>query len=137
MPIHPDPELKHALESASAGLTYGSESDRPFSFFFLAGGGDEPPGVEAFARLMGEPAGSPAEERSLDEFFARHAETSDPWDVEAQRIRPRYEALRDEIRARLRGATVYRLGRIEVRCYVVGGDGRGNLAGLQTVAVET
>ncbi|MBD0321465.1 MAG: hypothetical protein ICV87_14090 [Gemmatimonadetes bacterium] len=32
---------------------------------------------------------------------------------------------------------VFRIGNIEVRCYVVGGDGRGNLAGLETVAIET
>lgn len=133
----PDPELKRELEAASADLTYGSESDRPFSFFFLAEAGDEPPGVAEFARRMGEPAGSPAEERPLDRFFAGHTETSDPWDAQAQAIRPRYEALRELLRTRLRGATVYRLGKIEVRCYVVGGDGKGNLAGLETVAVET
>ncbi|HZG44383.1 MAG TPA: nuclease A inhibitor family protein [Longimicrobium sp.] len=133
----PHPELKRELEAASAGLTYGSEADRPFSFFFLEGAGDEPPGVEAFARLLGEPPGSPAEERSLDRFFSGHTETSDPHDVQTQRIRPRYEALRELLRIRLRGATVYRLGRIEIRCYVVGGDGKGNLAGLETVAVET
>jgi hypothetical protein len=133
----PDPELKKALETASAGLTYGSESDRPFSFFFLAGAGDEPPGAAAFARLLGEPPGTPVEERSLYRFFSGHTETSDPWDAESQRIRPRYEALRELLRTRLRGATVYRLGKIEVRCYVIGGDGRGNLAGLETVAVET
>lgn len=133
----PDPELRQALEAASAGLVYTSEADRPFTFFFLPGGGDEPPGPAAFARLLGEAQGVVAEERSLDDFLARHAETSDPWDAAAQRIRPRYEALRELVRTRLRGATVYRLGRIEVRCYVVGGDGKGNLAGLGTVAIET
>ena len=132
-----DPELKGELETASAGLTYGSEADRPFSFFFLPDAGDAPPGVDEFARLMGEPAGTPVEERSLDHFFSGHTETSDPWDAQAQAIRPRYEALRELLRTRLRGATVYRLGRIEIRCYVVGGDGKGNLAGLETVAVET
>ena len=133
----PDPELKRELEAASADLTYGSEADRPFSFFFLPDAGDEPPGVDEFARRMGEPAGTPAEERSLDHFFAGHTESSDPWDEQAQRIRPRYEALRELLRTRLRGATVYRLGRIEIRCYIVGGDGKGSLAGLETVAVET
>jgi hypothetical protein len=32
---------------------------------------------------------------------------------------------------------VFRLGRIEVQCFVVGDDGAGSLAGLRTVAVET
>ena len=132
-----DAALRERLERAAEGLVYSSESDRPFEFFLLPGAGDAPPGAEAFGRMVGAPPGAPAEERSLDDFFARHAETSDPYDVETQRIRPRYEALREMLRTALRGATVYRTGRIEVACWVVGGDGRGNLAGLRTVAVET
>lgn len=130
-----DPGLRERLERAAEGLTYGSESDRPFEFFFLPGAGDAPPGAEAFGRMVG--AEGPVEERDLDTFFMRHAETSDPYDVESQRIRPRYEALRELLRSSLRGTTVYRTGRIEVHCFVVGGDGRGNLAGLRTIAIET
>jgi hypothetical protein len=125
----PDAALRERLEREAEGLAYTSESDRPFEFFFLPGAGDRPPGAEAFARLIGAEPASPLEERDLDEFFLRHAET--------QRIRPRYEALRETLRNELRWTTVYRIGRIEVQCYVVGGDGRGNLAGLRTVAVET
>jgi hypothetical protein len=131
----PDAALRERLERAVEGLTYGSESDRPFEFFFLPAGGDAPPGAEAFGRLIG--AAGAVEERDLDDFFMRHAETADPYDTEAQRIRPRYEALRETLRTELRGTTVYRTGRIEVQCYVVGGDGRGNLAGVRTVAIET
>ncbi|HYR12112.1 MAG TPA: nuclease A inhibitor family protein [Longimicrobium sp.] len=131
----PDPGLRERLEREAEGLTYGSESDRPFEFFFLPGGGDAPPGAEAFGRLIG--ATGPVEERDLDDFFMRHVETIDPADTEAQRIRPRYEALRETLRTALRGTTVYRTGRVEVQCYVVGGDGKGNLAGVRTVAVET
>jgi hypothetical protein len=131
----PDPGLRERLEAAAEGLTYGSESDRPFEFFFLPGGGDAPPGPEAFGALIG--AAGEVEERDLDDFFMRHVETIDPQDTEAQRMRPRYEALREMLRTALRGTTVYRTGRIEVQCYVVGGDGKGNLAGVRTVAVET
>lgn len=127
--------LRARLEGAAEGLTYTSESDRPFEFFILPGAGDEPPGAEAFGRLVG--AAGAVEERSLDDFFMRHIETSDPYDTESQRIRPRYEALRETLRTSLRRTTVYRTGRIEVQCYVVGGDGRGNLAGMRTVAIET
>lgn len=132
-----DPALRERLERESAGLTYTSESDRPFELFFLPGAGDRPPGVDAFARLVGAPEDSPREERDLDDVFARHTDTSDPYDAETQRIRPRYEALRETLRTTLRWTTVYRIGRIEVQCYMVGGDGRGNLAGVRTVAVET
>src|SRR5690349_3240953 len=39
-----DGALRARLEGAAEGLTYGSESDRPFEFFFLPGAGDQPPG---------------------------------------------------------------------------------------------
>ena len=131
----PDPGLRERLERAVEGLTYGSESDRPFEFFFLPGGGDGPPGAEAFGRLVG--AAGAVEERDLDDFFMRHGETIAPADTEAQAMRPRYEALREMLQTELRGTTVYRTGRVEVQCYVVGSDGKGNLAGVRTVAIET
>ncbi len=132
-----DPALRERLEREAEGLVYSSESDRPFEFFAIPGAGDRPPGVDAFARLVGAPPGAPREERDLDDFLARHTDTSDPYDHEAQRIRPRYERLRETLRGALRWTTVYRIGRIEVQCYALGGDGRGNLVGLKTVAVET
>lgn len=132
-----DPALRARIERAAEGLTYTSESDRPFEYVFLADAGERPPGARPFAAIVGAAPGAPVEERSLDDFFARHAETADPHDLEAQRVRPRYEALRALLRAELRGATVYRVGRVEVACWVVGGDGRGNLAGVRTVAIET
>ena len=133
----PHAALRERLEQAAEGLTYTSESDRPFEFFALPGAGDRPPGADVFARLVGAGEDEPREERDLDDFFARHTDTVDPYDAQAQRMRPRYEALREALRGELRWTTVYRVGRVEVRCYVAGGDGRGNLVGLRTVAVET
>jgi hypothetical protein len=40
------------------------------------------------------------------------------------------------ITTRLRGVRVYRIGTIEVECYVAGLDSFGNIVGLKTVAVE-
>lgn len=77
------------------------------------------------------------EVRSVDEFFARHTTTSDPYDGETQRIRPKYEALVRLLSRRLRDVKAYRIGTIEIACYVAGLDAEGNLAGLKTVAIET
>jgi hypothetical protein len=71
------------------------------------------------------------------EFFNRHTATSDPYDTEAQRIRPRYENLVSLLERRLRDVKVYRVGKTEIDCYALGLDDQGNLAGLKTVAVET
>jgi hypothetical protein len=133
-----DPGLRHELERACSDLVYSSESDRPFEFFaFPLPGRSAPPSAADFARLIGREDGERAEEKSLVDFFARHTATSDPYDSEAQRVRPRYEALMRTISTKLRGVRVYRLGRIEVECYIAGLDTHGNLVGLKTVAVET
>lgn len=133
-----DPELRRRLEAEAEGLVYTSESDRPFEFFFLPGAAAAGvPDREAFAAALGAAPGTRVEERSVEDFLMRHIETSDPYDTEAQRIRPRYERLRDTLETALSEPRVYRLGTVEVHCYAVGADGRGNLAGLHTVAVET
>jgi hypothetical protein len=117
---------------------YSSESDRPFEFFSIHYPGRRiPPDAEDFAALIGGDADVRVEERSLTDFFARHTATSDPYDSEAQKIRPRYEALMRLLSMRLRDVKVYRVGKIEVTCYIAGLDGNGNLAGLRTVAIET
>lgn len=67
----------------------------------------------------------------------RHIETSDPYDARAQQIRPRYEMLKQVLHNELADIRVFRVGIIEVSCYIVGLDGAGNASGLKTVAIET
>ena len=85
---------------------------------------------------MGAPDATSAEVRSLEDFFARHTTTSDPYDGEAQKLRPRYEELVRLLSQRLRDVKAYRIGKNEVSWFVVGLDADGNLAGLKTSAVE-
>ena len=130
--------IRERLEQAAEGLTYTSESDRPFEAFELAGGGAGwPYGVEEFARRIGAPADAPRGEQSLYQLFAPHIERTDPYDTQTQALRPRYEALRALLAGELRDVRVFRIGRIEIDCYAVGADGAGSLVGLRTVAVET
>jgi hypothetical protein len=130
--------LREELERASSGLVYSSESDRPLEFFSLRyPGKSASPGVTEFARLIEAPPGEVVEIRSFEKFFARHTTTGDPYDGEAQKIRPRYEELVRVLSRNLRDVKVYRVGTIEVSCYIAGLDTDGNLAGLKTVAVET
>lgn len=130
--------LRSRFESAADGLVYTSESDRPFEWLFLENAGAGwPYDADELARRVGARDGERIEERSLDDFFRRHIETSDPYDVRAQQIRPRYESLKALVSSALRHPRVVRIGSIEVRCLIVGSDGQGNLAGLSTVAIET
>jgi hypothetical protein len=135
--------LAARLEAAADGLVYSSESDRPFVGFHLpaarlaAAGAAWPLNAAAFAALMGAAADEPAEERSLDDFFSRHIECVEPVDGVAWARLPRYEALKALLRRELRAPRVFRIGRVAVRCFVVGAAADGGLAGLETVAVET
>ena len=134
-----DPRLREELERASSGLTYSSQSDRPFEFFALNYPGKRTtPSASEFPELVGAPGDLPVEVVSLEIFFARHTTTSDPYDSDAQRLRPRYEDLARVLSQRLRDVKVYRLGAGpgEVTCYIAGLDASGNLAGLKTVALE-
>lgn len=134
----PDPILRKRLEQAADGLVYSSEGDYPFEFFFLPmGGGSEPLTPQRFAALVGAPPDAPVRQTTLDRFLSNHIETSDPWDVETQRIRPRYEHLKALLQENLRDVRVFRVGEIQVRCYIVGKDRQGNLVGFVTTAVET
>jgi hypothetical protein len=129
--------LEQELRRASSGLVYSSKSDRPFDFFSIPYPGKRAsPSAAEFARLVGTPDATPVDVRSVENFFARHTTTSDPYDSEAQKLRPRYEALVRLLSQRLRDVKAYRIGKIEVSWYVGGLDAHGNLAGLKTTAVE-
>ena len=132
-----DPALRQRLEAAAGGLLYGSEGDEPFDFFALPWPEGEPVTLAAFAARLGAPADATTREIDLDRFLRHHVEHVDPYDAAAQALRPRYERLRDTLREALREVRVFRIGEVQVHCYAVGRDGRGNLAGLHTVAIET
>jgi hypothetical protein len=125
------------LEDAAAGLTYTSESDYPFTWWFHAGPVADPLTVTAFRATLGVAPTVRVETRDLDEFFARHIEWVDPYDATAVALVPRYERLRETVREVLRDPQVFRVGRIAIDCYIVGFDRAGNLVGLRTVAIET
>jgi len=128
---------RRRLERAAAGLLYTSESDYPFEYVFFAVDTRAPLTEAAFRAIAGVPADSLVEERTLDDFFARHIERVDPGDSAAVALVPRYESLKRVIRTSVRGVRVYRVGQIAIRCYVVGVDARGNVIGLATKAIET
>jgi hypothetical protein len=110
--------LREELERASSGLVYSSEADRPFEFFsFRYRGRRSSPDGPEFARLVGALPESRVEIRSVDDFFARHTTTSDPYDGETQRVRPRYEELMRLLSRRLRDVKAYRIGEVEVACW--------------------
>ena len=153
----PTPTTRTLLERAARDLTYTSESDYPFTWFFQSVArtqGDAPAGeldedlfvpessprelsVEDFRSLLEVSPAERVDVVSLDVFFARHIENVDSADSAAVALVPRYLALRESLRRTVDGVQVFRVGQIVIRCYIVGIDRDGNLAGLTTTAIET
>lgn len=129
--------IRLRLERAAAGLLYTSESDYPFTFYHRSARTTAPLTVAVFRATAGVPADSVVDEVSLDSFLARHIERVDPADSAAVALVPRYRALKRALRETVRSPRVFRVGRIAIRCYVVGVDAFGNVAGFETVAIET
>jgi hypothetical protein len=147
----PQVSLREELERAAAGLSYMSESDYPYKFFSLPSEGEDDLTPEGFLKSFGlsrqllDELGAQTErlveQRSLEDFFPgeddiaerRGADTSDPEVVaEWEKLRGLLAALK-----RLRNVTVFRVGQVEIRCYIAGLDEQGNIAGLVTTAIET
>lgn len=144
--------LGEELELAAEGLRHMSESDYPFQFFTLPTQDEKELTPQGFLDRLGisgsllSTLGVPPErlirEKSFEGFFPSAddlAERSgaDPDDPEVVEKSERYRALEAVLNARLRDLTVFRVGEVEVRCYIAGRDERGNVAGLMTTSVET
>lgn len=144
--------LGEELEKAAEGLRHTSESDYPFKFFTLPAEGEDDLTPQGFLSRLGVtqmvidefnlPLDRLVEERAVDGFFPSADELADYHgtdtnDPEVVAESKQYRKLEAMLRKRLRGLKVLRVGQVEIRCYVVGLDKRGYLAGLVTTAVET
>jgi hypothetical protein len=131
--------LREALERATEGLLYGSESDRPFEFVRFAGD-TRPVATLApvdVAALAGLP-GARVTERAAERYLEHHAARFDPEDPRSVELAPRYRALQALMRQTFPVLRAFRVGEVEVLVLALGNDpATGELAGLSTVAVET
>lgn len=140
-----------ALELASAGLWFTSESDYPVEAFVVPGGAlDAATATTVLAPAFVQRPGQPpledleAEEVPVAWFFDRYTVAQDWWEPERHEVAPRWQALRDVVELQLEDARVYRLGVYQGRnlsgqidVFVVGRTADGAWAGVRTVSVET
>src|SRR4051812_2675451 len=147
-------KLCKELEKAANGLTYTSESDCAYQFFALQQRSlhqqDDKLTCLEFLGCIGlseellnnlkVPVDQLIEERSFTGFFptlediAGSENINDP-DVIAQSNQ--YRKLEKLLIKRLRDIKVFRVGVVDVRCYIAGFFNEGNIAGLVTTAIET
>ena len=129
-------ETVSALAAASAGLTYQSETDAPWAAFSWPSA-QGPPTAAGVKKQGRHKASAPAQEQSLDEFFAPLVENKDWYGDEEKAAAAKYRALLEVVRQKLTDAKVVRVGERKVAVYVVGAAKEGGWAGLKTTAVET
>ena len=127
--------LSADLDAACDGLVYISETDAPVRPFFrergTAGGS-----ATAQEKLESETAMA-CRRTDVDEFFGRLIRTEE-WHTPAQRLNAeKFRLLKDLLVSRLSDLGVYKCGTIRVKIFVVGNDRDGNIAGIETEAVET
>ena len=129
-----DQELIDRLSQASDNLLWQSESDYPLETVYIENV------TEVKSRLLQITNCTPETKikvEELDSFFKRATEEKDWYNEEEMLICQRYRDLAKLLKTHLTDIKVYRVGEIEVNCYIVGKTESGAIAGLSTISVET
>ena len=130
-----DEEVFRALQEATKGLLYMSESDYPFEV--IKWSGSEQLSPEYLRRRAGADSSAKVEESNLAEFFRVPAGEQE-WKGEEQLTEARkYQSLQTLLEDHLKDIKVYRVGEINISVYVVGRSTEGNWLGVATRVVET
>jgi Nuclease A inhibitor-like protein len=127
-------ELTEGLKQASEGLLWPSESDYPWETVWIENVED----IEAkLLAITDSPPETTIEIQELDRFFSRVTEEKDWYDEEEMAECKGYQNLVTLLKSHLTDIKVYRVGEIEVNCYILGKTASGSIAGLFTISVET
>lgn len=125
-----------ALQNASQGLEFQSETDAPFAPFFWPDEDAAPLSPERVLQLAGAKPGTPIKSTSLATFF-KSAITDEAWhNDEEQAEVARFKALVEAIKNTLSKPQVWKIGETSADVYIVGSVEGGHV-GLKTLVVET
>jgi histidine triad (HIT) family protein len=115
-----------ALQKASKGLSYTSETDAPLEPFVWDDSGALT--KKHLLELAGAPAGTSVEEETLDDFL--HAVPPEDKD--------KFDKLAAVLKEQMSDIKVFKVGdEAEKQAYIVGKTSDGKWAGLKTTVVET
>jgi len=131
----PEVNLSEEIKNAAEGLWYISETDA--EIFPFTGSKAEKVSKEILLEQIGKPPDAPVEEREFDQMFERFIKMQDWYGDEEKATAEKFAALKSVLEKNLTDRKVFKVGRIELDIYFVGLDEQGNLAGIQTKAVET
>ena len=129
-----DNELIERLKQASDGLLWLSESDYPFEVIYW----ETVDNIKS--KLLQVTSCTPEttiEVRELDKFFSKAVEEEDWYEEEEMTKCKRYRELVKLLKTHLTDIKVYRVGEVEVNCYILGKTESNAIAGISTISVET
>ena len=129
-----DTELIDRLKQASQGLLWQSESDYPFETVYWENVDDIKSKLLELTDCTSE---TKIEVRELDKFFSQATAEEDWYNDEEMAECKRYRELVHLLKTHLTDIKVYRVGEVEVNCYILGQTESGSVAGLSTISVET
>ncbi|MEM1241015.1 MAG: nuclease A inhibitor family protein [Cyanobacteria bacterium P01_H01_bin.26] len=129
-------DLLPELETACENLLWRSEADCPFEVVVLPLH-QQSLTVKMLLDSGDYPDNTPVTVVSLDDFF-KQALIERAWfdSRELKRVE-RYRNLRDLLETTLENLQVYRLGKVEIDVYILGGTEDDQVIGVKTQAVET
>jgi hypothetical protein len=126
-----------ALEQASKGLLFKSESDYPLEPFLWERKADAKLTPQDLLALKGYPPNTPVKTLTLARFF-QPATKEEAWhNAEERKTVKQFQELVKTLQQHLSGITVFKVGNITMDIYIVGKTKTGDLAGLATKVVET
>ena len=127
-------ELVNQLSKASQGLLWLSESDYPFETIYWENVDNIEEKLLEVTNSIGH---TMLQVRELDKFFQGVTEEKDWYNDEEMAECKRYQELVKLLKTHLRDIKVYRVGEVEVSCYILGKTENNAIAGLSTISVET
>ena len=127
-------ELVNQLSKASEGLLWLSESDYPFETVYIENVDNIEEKLLEVTNSIGH---TMLQVRELDKFFQGVTEEKDWYNDEEMAECKRYQELVKLLKTHLRDIKVYRVGEVEVSCYILGKTENNAIAGLSTISVET
>ena len=128
-------DLSEQIRIAADGLWYISETDA--EIFPFTGSKADSVNKEELLKQIDKPANTTVEEREFDQMFERFVKIQDWYGDEEKATAEKFAALKSLLERNLTDLKVFKVGDIERDIYFVGLDKEGNLAGIQTKAVET
>lgn len=128
-------EVMKALEAATNGLSFQSETDAPIEPFFWTS--EETRLTEKVVRQCANASeNATVETQSLAEFFEPVIAEEDWMNDDERAEAKKFQSLMQVLKDTLKAERVYRVGETTVAVYVVG-KVEGGYAGLKTTVVET